>query len=786
MEHQQLLAPRTSFQSSIASAESTHSPKSLLRRDVSAPASPLSCLVRSRATITPANSTEVHMDYRDESFISTQNQVASMKADVSRNSKVNFDLERIVRQFDTQIGLLISLRIAYDKEQVDRRDFGKLAVLGRGQQDKAASWPTDAQLRHYGTLFFLLQTRPHYIAKLARQVGSACIDDLLKVIMFTLYGHHYDPREEHLLLCMFELALTQEFEQAADVTCVLRQNTAITRMMTSYTRRGPGQEYLHQVLTAPIVFLATAGDNLEVDPVLVYTELVNKGMKDSNTPSGFVAAEDPDVKHLVKDRTQRLQEVLESLLGCIFRSASSVPFGIRWLCRTIRTLVHQYFPDTSSQNEAQQDRAASLVGGFFFLRYINPTIVSPAKINIKNVSTKAAHRTLTLMAKIIQKIANQVDPNSLREPYMVPFTDFISSYQMKLKDFFDQLCDVDDFHDFMQVEHFLAFTKNSVMSEVELSDIHKLHTLISKHSEKVLAVSGHDRLGSVLDELGEIPMMINNGASRATLHLCSRTTMNDDAAIILDDSFTDMSLMRDSTDSCSSADQQLKTFKTRCITLLARLFKMLPESYRTLPLVHVVKSAEDFEVQQIKDISSITELLLNNLRQNGIDVESSIDYLNMKESLPSQEELHARCRGELMHLVRIQTLVNEHFYFLSEQLETYKVYLTAARLKAVTSRLSDGRERPRNRRRSLSAANSPHPVRVNITTLRRFNVVAVCPAQRSRETIEVAMPSPGQYIFSVVGANRNANTDQSGMLHEHMCYLALRWPMSPKGGICFP
>ena len=47
-------------------------------------------------------------------YSAAQAQVAELKADVSRSSKDNFELERRVRQFDRRIGLLIGLRITYD------------------------------------------------------------------------------------------------------------------------------------------------------------------------------------------------------------------------------------------------------------------------------------------------------------------------------------------------------------------------------------------------------------------------------------------------------------------------------------------------------------------------------------------------------------------------------------------------------------------------------------------------------------------------------------------------
>jgi Ras GTPase-activating-like protein IQGAP2/3 len=112
-------------------------------------------------------------------------------------------------------------------------------------------------LQHYSNLFFLLQTTPEYLAKLTRSVSlnqidgmpnGHCLDwcvaivhslinsGLLEAVMFSVYGNQYEHREEHLLLSMFEAALKYEFQEATEFTSLLRANTAITRMMTTYTR----------------------------------------------------------------------------------------------------------------------------------------------------------------------------------------------------------------------------------------------------------------------------------------------------------------------------------------------------------------------------------------------------------------------------------------------------------------------------------------------------------------------------------------------------------------------
>lgn len=126
--------------------------------------------------------------------------------------------------------------------------------------------------------------------------------------MFTLYGNQYESREEHLLLTMFQVSslrltahtiadlephqsvLSAQFETATEFGSLLRANTPVSRMMTTYTRRGPGQSYLKSVLAERINSLIEHQDlNLEINPLKVRFSL-------SPRPSGADVLVDAGVR----------------------------------------------------------------------------------------------------------------------------------------------------------------------------------------------------------------------------------------------------------------------------------------------------------------------------------------------------------------------------------------------------------------------------------------------------------------------------------------------------------
>ena len=166
--------------------------------------------------------------------------------------------------------------------------------------------------------------------------------------MFTLYGNQYESREEHLLPTMFQSVLSSQFETATEFGSLLRANTPVSRMMTTYTRRGPGQSYLKSVLAERINSLIEHKDlNLEINPVKVYEQMIQQieeetGSLPPSLPRGVppeVAAANADVQAIIAPRLTMLMEIANSFLLTIIESMESVPYGIRWICKQIRSLT---------------------------------------------------------------------------------------------------------------------------------------------------------------------------------------------------------------------------------------------------------------------------------------------------------------------------------------------------------------------------------------------------------------------------------------------------------------
>ena len=79
----------------------------------------------------------------------------------------------------------------------------------------------------------------------------------------------------------------------------------------------------------------------------VYEQMINQieeetGSLPPNLPRGVppeTAAANPDVQAIIAPRLTMLMEIANSFLVTIIDSMDSVPYGIRWICKQIRSLT---------------------------------------------------------------------------------------------------------------------------------------------------------------------------------------------------------------------------------------------------------------------------------------------------------------------------------------------------------------------------------------------------------------------------------------------------------------
>jgi len=656
-----------------------------------------------------------------------QKVLRELKSRISVQSKKNFVLEKDVRYLDSRIALLIQNRMALEEQNEVASHLDEAADLQEGE------FPNDDKTQRYGNLLFLLQSEPRHIAHLCRLVTMAEIDSLLQTVMFTIYGNQYESREEHLLLTMFQSVLTHQFETTPEYSNLLRQNTPVSRMMTTYTRRGPGQSYLKEVLSSKINSLIELDDmDLEINPLKVYENMVKQieesaGALPEDLPRAVTAefaAEHPQVVAIIEPRLKTLSKLAEGFLDEIILAVEEAPYGIRWICKQIRNLSRRKYPD------ARDESICTLIGGFFFLRFINPAIVTPKSYMLieRNPEDKPK-RTLTYIAKMLQNLANK--PNHAKEPYMAKLNPFLQRNKDRCNKFMLDLCEVQDFYESLEMDNYVALSKRDIELNISLNEVYSTHAMLEKHSTE-LAKDQNSHLAILLHELGVAPAQLPRKDNRAIiLPLYSKW----------ESSFDDLTQQLDITPEEILFLEAKSTF-VQIIRSLPPNASAVRKPLRLGRIAEAAGTLRNDPVMVRKGIRCVE--LLNALTEiNAIERED--DYAVLRDEI-EQELVHLgslkdKVLEETLKLEDVYKTIRDHNAYLLSQLDTYKNYLHNVRSQA------EGVRRPSNVRiRELGPYKFSHAQLERDGVIKRSNV-----PENRRGNIYFMFKSPtaGTFVISL-------------------------------------
>ncbi|KAA8913908.1 Rho GTPase activation protein [Sphaerosporella brunnea] len=732
-----MLAPSTR-NSAASSTSSGFVPVSRQNTITSSEGAPRSVRASKRYSVTALylsmSAQDRDLEIEDE-LARVQKTLRDLKSKISSQSKKNFVLEKDVRYLDSRIALLIQNRMALEEQNEVASHFDESSEIEGG------TFPNDQKTQAYGNLFYLLQSEPRHIAALCRCVSMAEIDSLLQTVMFTIYGNQYESREEHLLLTMFQSVLSAQFETTPEYSSLLRANTPVSRMMTTYTRRGPGQSYLKVVLAKQINNLIEHKDlNLEINPLKVYEQMIKNVEEDTgalpaNMPrsvSAEQAAENVQVQAIIEPRLTMLMEIANTFLATIIDNLDETPYGIRWICKQIRSLTRRKYPD------AKDHIICTLIGGFFFLRFLNPAIVTPRSyMLIDSVPSEHPRRTLTLIAKMLQNLANK--PSYAKEPYMARLAPFVANNKMRINKFLNDLCEVGDFYESLEMDNYVALSKKDLELNITLNEVYATHALLEKHSEELLSGRDTQHLRILLEELGAAPAQVPRKENRAIdLPLFSRWEGNiDDLSAALDITQEDVYFME---------------AKSIFVQLLRTLPATSAAARRPLNLRKIGDTATT-----MKDMGMFRKgmrglELLNQLQEMGVITDQD-NFQILREEI-EQELVHLgslkeKVMEETKKLEEVYKTIRDHNAYLVSQLETYKSYLHNVRSQ------SEGKQRNAGKQQKQQVLG---PYKFTHQQLEKEGVIQksnVPDNRRANIFFNITSPMPGTFVISLHYKGRN-------------------------------
>ncbi|KAL6059391.1 Ras GTPase activating protein ira2 [Balamuthia mandrillaris] len=210
------------------------------------------------------------------------------------------------------------------------------------------------------------------------------------------------------ILPLMQYALAYEIQNTENKSLLFR-NESMAQILVGHFSRLVGSEYLQRVLRPLIKKLLAPEMEIEVDPTKLEGETLKKNQA-------------------------RLRSTCEAFLQAIFNNLNKIPSEFREICFVLQIETKKKFPTLLYR----------VIGGFFFLRFLCPAIVTPDAWDIIDGPLDAKQRRrLVLVAKVLQNLSNEV-LFTTKQSYLTAMNDFVEEYTPRLHDFYDQLVSINE------------------------------------------------------------------------------------------------------------------------------------------------------------------------------------------------------------------------------------------------------------------------------------------------------------------------------------------------------
>ncbi|KAF2076957.1 hypothetical protein CYY_001733 [Polysphondylium violaceum] len=594
-------------------------------------------------------------------------EIQELKRNMVSEIRRNHLLERDVNKLDKRIALLIKHRSNIKDlllEQNKKKDKKKKG------DDKAEYISLDQkQLESYQNLFYLLQTEPHYLAKLVTMIQADQMEDFLDTVILTLFGDAFSPREEFLILSLFRLAIGQEMSRIKSAGDLLSVDSVVPKMIITYTRRKQGHEFLKQII-APILEnnVVNAPDlNLELNAVQVYQNMISEQEIQTGAKSTLNRGLGEDqiiqlkeVQQILEPRVEKCIQICERFFTGIIQSLNRLPYGIRWICKQIQNISQKNFNSTP-------DEIAKVIGYFVYYRFINLAIVTPDAFEILDKELSITSRkNLVNIAKVLQNLFTlKTFQNQGSERWMQPLNNWILSKTDIVRQYFEDLVQVTDPSEYLRVDKYNELTlKLNPVVVISLSEISQTHKLLIANLNSLKMKEKEDQLELILKSLPSPLEVVEENDREIQLTLINRFKEHIEREIS-----TSASLLSETKE------------------LVIMVFRSIPiqdkKSDSKDDLVAILKYASKYGAEnnnaQLQNNAEKILVNLKKLEQDGSIQSADPQYESFIRAIAleviNRQEIREQQRKERMRLTIALRDLRKHQSYLNDQIQHYTSYL---------------------------------------------------------------------------------------------------------------
>ncbi|XP_050432882.1 ras GTPase-activating-like protein IQGAP1 [Adelges cooleyi] len=451
-------------------------------------------------------------DYRRE--IELQNHRSQITQLIRQSNEMSHKADEL----DIKIGLLIQNRISLQDvighKTKNNEDINKIQQPNN-TQNSISLMSLNKNSKHllecYQHLFYMLQTKPHYLSKLVFCLPYSVrhISKFLEQTLMSVFNAGSNSRDAYFMLKLLTLALKEEIKiNCTKVAEIKTSNLNVLKAIVDQARCFDNQKRLKTIFKSVVEKLIHYRNTLFIDtnPVTIYRSWRNEQETNTGEISDLPSSVDQqtaltyeEVQKRLAHNLEQLQNVTGEFLNKILDSKPLIPYTILYTARVLRETIQELFPDT------RDNEIYKIIGYFVYNLYMNPAIITPEiygifEPKIEEGITYRQRHNLASVAKILQYASNK--KGYKEEIHLKCMNPFILDCYNKLKLFFNNCCNVDDPEVYYNINEFTdvtLLTKPTI--NITLQEIQETHSLLLDNIDQV-APDPFDPIHQLLDELG--------------------------------------------------------------------------------------------------------------------------------------------------------------------------------------------------------------------------------------------------------------------------------------------
>jgi len=273
-------------------------------------------------------------------------------------------------------------------------------------------------------------------------------------------------------------------------------------------------------------------------------------------------------------------------------------------------------------------------------------------------------RNLTLLAKILQNLANNVQFGGVKEFFMEPLNPFLEKSRDRLNDFLENLTRVDNLSEHLMLDKYLALGKTTdTIINISLNEMYFVHSLLQQHLDLLADKDKENPLRLILAELGPAPHQLPRGEN-ATVDLKLSNRFENEPG--------------------NALNMRPERMYNETKYLLFYILKTLPN------ITHEDNCDIKKQIEMIAtyanerkdhDLIEKTKKIIHNCKKLVLDglLSDEDNYATLRkdiiQELMNYETYIQKTATDLDRLKQVRQAIQEHNGFLQQQLSTYEVYL---------------------------------------------------------------------------------------------------------------